>query len=189
MVAKAAYFCRDKYDESALMREIKFLEANSIALLQPLTGLVSTWTSDGDQKFITQEELIQIIKARKNINFQYWLSDSDDLFRTIYFFEAGALEIYNLKGFGELLPNMISILLFYFEEVMKTEVIKGFVIDTLGVTEDYDWSNFFFQQDIYAGVLPDIIGLPHNQLHRLHTNTAECKKRELGNFVILLTCP
>lgn len=186
MVRKSAYFYREKYDETDLYRQIDLFRTCEITLPHPYTGQISLVSQkDGTQIFVTQEQLISVIQARQTTSFQWWRSDGGDLYHRLRFPEMGSVEEYSLNGLGELLPLIVLVLMSWFKDVSKNERVRGFVIDSSGISEGYDWDDFFLRDQLYIGELPNLVGLSLDRLRQLTMKTGTFEKEIVSNLVII----
>jgi hypothetical protein len=187
MPDKRAYLYHTSFTVADFTDIIGQFQASGVSLQNPGNGLITEVSEEGEQFPLSRELLLSRIQARNTINFQWWLTDSTDLFSRIRFLERATVEEYTLNGLGEDIGRISDMLLSRFKRKFEERIAVGFVIDTLGVTEDYYWDDFFLNDAKFDMDFPSKLGMPLNKMAQIVTDTSDLDREVLGSGVILST--
>ncbi len=185
MTDRFAYLYQKQFEENDLVEVINDFNSQGIFLANPDTQLISSLSKDGEQLVVSREWLISQVNARETINFQWWLNGSIDLYCRVRFLTDLIIKEFGLDGLGEKITFINKVLITWFRKEIPLGIARGIVIDNFGVSEEYNWDDFFIEGKNFEGEIPDVLGMKSSDLPRIKTITEDIQTETIGDFVIL----
>ncbi len=141
---------------------VREFQRQGISLQNPMSKLITALSEVGEQISVSKDWLAQAQQIGNTFSFQWWLDSATDVYTRLRFLDDVVVEEYGLEGLGEQLHPIGNILKDRFINQLENNRVMGFVIDKYGITEDFDWDQFFIHGKRFAGQFPDILCIHPN---------------------------
>jgi len=165
---------------------VKDFESCGLTLVNPASGRITAISETGDQVEVSRNWLASKIGSAETVGFQWWFDQSTDLYCRFRFTPDVLVEEYALDGLGEKLTSVKEVLIGRFRKLVRNNSARGLVLDTSGVTEGYDWDDFFLGRSNLAIELPDVLGIERSDADRIEIETNQLAVEQLENGMLLI---
>lgn len=142
-------------------------QRQGLFLQNPMSKLITALSEIGTQIVVSKDRLTQAQQIGNTFSFQWWLDGATDIYTRLRFLDDAIVEEYGLEGLGEQLHPISKILRGWFKNQLEDNGVMGFVIDKYGITEDFDWDQFFIHGEKFSGQFPDMLCIHSKDMHRI----------------------
>ncbi len=129
------------------------------SVISPMSGLVSTWTDEGDRSEVSREDFLKLLGSTARLTFQFWLSDEVDVGCSFRRVAGRCVAVCSMDGLdvGEK-QRVIAWQINYFRRLALADTAVLLVVDGNGKTSDYDWDGLVLGTGRPPEDVPDVVG-------------------------------
>jgi hypothetical protein len=157
-----------------------------LQLANPANGVIATINEEGNQCEVSEATLAEILKTAPLTNFQFWFSDSSDLFLTIRQIPRGitSLSFWVSASYGPEYQLACQWAAHRFCELAKLDSAALFVIDRFGMTADFDWDGFPGNPGPLPKMPPEVLGFDQRIIHISTADLIGLETRSVNNCLL-----
>ncbi|MGK3963946.1 hypothetical protein WMF38_39430 [Sorangium sp. So ce118] len=171
MAERTALLYENRSSVESLDSLCRTLGQVGLQLAHPGSGCVVMLDTEGHRIEGTLDNLRSRLSVERDVSFQWWFEEDHDLYCRIRRQSSTGVVELGMEGCCEdELDVLGKTLREYFVSNLETSI--GFVFDSQGVTEDYDWDRFFLLNESvdWSSVgfaLPAMIGFLNSEMARV----------------------
>jgi hypothetical protein len=146
----------------SLFREIAIgLAPLGFGLHNPITQRATKWTADGEQREVTEEEIVEALNTDRTVLVQFWMTADVDVACSLTKVTEGIWgSEFALDGLDPASRDSLAgFQIARFHRLASQHAALLLVVDRSGETEDYDWLAVAVNGLHPEAPVPDVLGI------------------------------